>query len=118
MKTQITYTLKNGIYYPNLDLSEQTHYAIGKYGDLHLAYLKEHKKATYTTLLTTCKLNEYLHKIDLQAREMLNCIIARLADEQGINEALKVENPFLWAQEMNGCKAIVEEIILREVVYL
>ena len=114
---EIRYYEKNGYLYPDFALPEQTHYQIGKYGDLHLAYLKEYRRGTYSHLLTTCKLNEHLHKIDLQAHEMLNSIIDRLATERGVNEALKAENTLLWVQEMNNCKATAEEIVLREVIY-
>ena len=117
MKTQITYHEENGYLYPDLALPEQTHYPIGKYGDQHLAYLKEHKRATYTALLTTGKLNEYLHQIDQQAHEAVNSTVARLAAERGVNEALKAENALLWVQEMNNCKSAAEEIVLREVIY-
>jgi len=55
----ITYTEKDGIYYPDLKLPEQTHYPIGKYGDLRLDYIQKHRKGLYTTLLAECKLNEY-----------------------------------------------------------
>ena len=117
MKCEITYKEENGIYFPDLALPEQKNYSIGKYGNLHLAYLKEHRRGTYSHLLMTCKLNEHLHKIDEQAHEMLNRIIDRLAAERGVNEAIKAENALLWAQEMNNCKSAAEEIVLREVVY-
>ena len=114
---ELTYHEENGLLYPNLALPEQTYYLIGKYGDLHLTYLKEHKRATYTTLLTSGTLNEYLHKIDEQAHEAVRDTVARLAAERGVNESLKAENALLWVQEMNNCKSAAEEIVLREVVY-
>ena len=117
MKNEMTYHEENGYLYPDLTLPEQTHYPIGKYGDLHLAYLKEHRRGTYSHLLTSGTLNEYLHKIDLQAHEMLRGTLNRLAAERGINEAIKAENALLWVQEMNNCKSAAEEIVLREVVY-
>ena len=117
MKTQITYHEENGYLYPDLALPEQTHYPIGEYGDLHLAFLKKNRKAIYTTLLTTGNLNEYLHEIDQQAHEMVRDIVARLAAERGVNETFKAKNALLWVQEMNNCKAAAEEIVLREVVY-
>lgn len=89
---------------------------IPTYGKMHLAYLKEHRRGTYSRLLMTCKLNEHLHKIDLRAREMLRSIIDRVAAERGINEAMKAENALLWVQEMNNCKSAAEEILLREVI--
>ena len=114
---EIKYYEKNGYLYPDFALPEQTQYPIGKYGDLHLAYLKEYRRGTYSRLLTTCTLNEHLHKIDQQAHEMLNRIIDRLAAGRGVNEAMKAENALLWVQEMNNCKSAAEEIVLREVVY-
>ena len=57
---QLTYHEENGYLYPDLTLPEQTHHPIGKYGDLYLAFIKAHRKGTYTTLLTTGKLNEHL----------------------------------------------------------
>ena len=61
----LTYHEENGRLYPNLELPEQTNYNIGKYGLLHLDFIKEHCKGRYTTILSECQLNEYLHEIDL-----------------------------------------------------
>ena len=116
MKNQITYTEHNGLYYPDLTLPEQTNYPIGKYGNLRLDFMKKHRRGTYTTLLTEGRVNEYLHAIDVQAYEMLDTIVSRLAQERGIDEALKSHNPLQWAAEMNNIKASAEEIILQEVV--
>lgn len=117
MKNQITYTEHNGLYYPDLALPEQTNYSIGKYGNLRLDFMKKHRRGTYTTLLTEGRLNEYLHAIDIQARELLDDIIPRLVQERGIDEDLKAHNTLQWAAEMNNIKAIAEEIALQEVVY-
>ena len=117
MKNQITYTEHNGLYYPNLALPERTSYPLGKYANLCLDFMKKHRRGTYTTLLTEGRLNEYLHEIDLQAHEMLDTIIIRIAQERGIDEALKAYNPLQGAAEMNNIKVSAEEIILQEVVY-
>ena len=53
MKNKITYSEKNDILYPDLTLPEQKTITIGKYGQLHLAYLKRHRRGTYTSLLTS-----------------------------------------------------------------
>ena len=117
MKNQITYTERNGLYYPDLALPEQTNYTLGKYANLRLDFMKKYRRGTYTTLLTEGRLNEYLHEIDMQAHVMLDDIIPRLAKERGIDETLKAHNPLQWTAEMNNIKAIAEEIVLREVVY-
>ena len=113
----ITYTERNGIRYPNLALSEQTNYPLGKYANLRLDFMKKHRRGTYTTLLAEGRLNEYLHAIDIQAHELLDDIIPRLAQERGIDEDLKAHNALQWTAEMNNIKANAEEIILQEVVY-
>ena len=72
---QLTYHEESGYLYPDLTLPEQTHHPIGKYGDLYLAFIKAHRKGTYTTLLTTGKLNEHLYMIDTKARETVRRLI-------------------------------------------
>ena len=117
MKNQISYTEHNGLYYPNLALPERTSYPLGKYANLCLDFMKKHRRGTYTTLLTEGRLNEYLHEIDMQAHEMLDIIIPRLAQERGVDETLKAHNALQWAAEMNNIKASAEEIVLQEVIY-
>ena len=111
-----TYREENGHFIPNVTLPEQTDYQIGKYGRMHLDYIKQHRHGRYTTLLTEGKLNSHLHEIDVQANEMLETIILRLADERGIDENLKARDMLRWVAEMNNIKASAEEIVLREVV--
>ena len=113
-----TYRVKNGHFIPDITLPEHTDCQIGKYGWMHLDYIKQHRRGRYTTLLTEGKLNSHLHEIDVQANEMLETIIPRLADERGIDEDLKTRDMLRWVAEMNNIKASAEEIILREVVYV
>ena len=93
----IKYELRGEQYYPMLEISEQEKHKIGKYGLLHREYIKQHKRGTYTTLLTEGKLNAHLHKIDVQANEMVEAIIANLARERGIGEELKASDALKWA---------------------
>ena len=111
-----TYHEENGHLIPNVTLPEQTDYQIGKYGRMHLDYIKQHRRGRNTTLLTEGKLNARLHEIDLEANEMLETIIPRLAIERGIDEDLKARDMLRWLTEMNNIKASAEEIVLRKVV--
>ena len=113
-----TYHEENGHLIPNVTLHEQTDFQIGKYGRMHLDYIKNHRRGRYTTLLTEGKLNARLHEIDLEANEMLETIIPRLANERGIDEDLKVRDMLRWVAEMNNIKANAEKIVLREVIYV
>ena len=113
----IKYELRGEQYYPMLEISEQEEHKIGKYGLLHRDYIKQHKIGIYTTLLTEGKLNIHLHKIDVQANEMIEAIVANLARKRGIDEELKASDALKWIAEMNNIKASAEEIVLREVIY-
>ena len=113
-----TYREENGHLIPNVTLPEQTEYQIGKYGRMHLDYIKQHRRGRHTTLLTEGKLNARLHEIDLGANEMLETTITCLAAERGIDENLKARDTLRWVAEMNNIKASAEEIVLREVVYV
>jgi len=113
----IAYELRGDKYYPTLSLPAQNNYKIGKYGLLHLDYIKAHCKGRYTTILTQGNLNSYLREIDAQAIEMMERLISLLADERGIDEKLKEQNALLWVAEMNNVKACAEEIVLKEVIY-
>lgn len=110
----ITYELRGEQYYPLLELPEQKD--IGKYGRLHLEYLKAHRKGRYTNLLSEGILNQRLYEIDLEANTMVETIITQLAAERGADENLKARDMLRWVAEMNNIKTSAEEIVLREVV--
>ena len=112
-----TYREENGRLIPEMKLPEQTNYQIGKYGQFYLDYIKNHRRGRYTTLLTEGMLNARLHKIDLEANEMLESIVAHLAAERGIDESLKARDMLCWVAEMNNIKSSAEEIVLQEVIY-
>ena len=114
---EITYTEKDGIFYPNLALPEHTNYPIGKYGRMRLEFLKNHRKGTYTTLLMSCKLNEHIYEIEQTAKQQIYLAISKIAKERGITEELKATNPMRWVQEMNNAKKCAEEMVLNEIIY-
>ena len=111
-----TYREENGHLIPNVTLPEQTDYQIGKYGRMHLDYIKQHRRGRYTTLLTEGRLNARLYEIDFEANKMLETIISCFASERGIDENLKSHDMLRWVAEMNNIRASAEEIVLREVV--
>ena len=116
-KNGIKYELRGEQYYPLLEIAEQRNYEIGKYGHLHLDFIKKHRRGTYTTLLTEGHLNEHLYNIDEQAHEQIGLHISQMAERMGVTEELKASNPIRWVQIMNNIKASAEEIILQEVIY-
>lgn len=113
----LTYRTENGVQIPNLEMPEQTNYPIGKYGQLRLTFLKEHRRGTYTTILTEGRLNQYLHEIDETARAQIEMSISRMAQSLGVTEQMKAEDPLKWTQMMNNLKQAAEEEVLTELIY-
>ena len=95
------YELQGDYYIPCLTLpAEKGHKPIGLWGQRHKHYLQEHKRAVYTTLLTSGKLNRYLTDIDEQAENMFFRLIKQFAEKENITEKLKLENQMLWVQKI------------------
>lgn len=115
-KTGINYTLVGDVYIPNL-VSTDTNYEIGIWGQRHKEYLKENQSVIYYNLLTQSKLNSYLHKVDIRAKEQYDSLVKQLAKRQGVTEQLKAENQMLWVQEMNNIANQAREIVYNEIVY-
>ena len=113
-----TYVRQGDYFIPCLSLpADKENHPIGVWGQRHKRYLQEHKKATYTTLLTSGKLNSYLADIDEQAQDMFFRLVKEYADRQGVTEQLKAENQLLWVQKMNNIRACVREVVESEIIY-
>ena len=110
-----TYREENGNLVPDVELPEQK--PIGKYGRMHLDYLKKQRRGRYSALLGEGRLNAYLSEIDEQAHEMLTSLTIELAKSQGIDEHLKATDQMRWVQMMNNVRAQAEEIVLKEIVF-
>ena len=90
---------------------------VGIWGQRHLRWLQQNRRVTYTNLLTTGKLYDYLKNIDAQAKEQLELLIQQLAETEGITEHLKAEDQMEWVRRMNSIQNRVEESINGELVY-
>lgn len=89
----ISYTLgEDGLYYPDLQLPEGTHYEIGRYGRMRAEYLKEYHRALYLELLLDGNLNEYLHQTDEECYQMMERLVEQMKAKHGVTEQLKSEN--------------------------
>ena len=106
-----------GDYYLVADDDEPPKRSIGIWGQRHLWYLKQHRIAIYTDLLTTDKLNEYLADVNEQAEKMFFRFVKEFAEKDRITEKLKAEDQMLWVQQMNALREMVPEIINRELIY-
>lgn len=116
-KTGITYTLQGDYYLPNLILpAEETKY-IGIWGQRHKRYLQKYKRVTYTTLLTSGKLDSYLVDIDEQAEDLFFRLVRQMAECEGVTEQLKETEQMTWVKEMNSIHNRVMEIVYAKIIY-
>ncbi len=79
--------------------------------------MKEHKRAVYTTLLTSGKLNNYLADIDQQAQDMFLRLVEQTAEREGVAEKLKAEDQMHWVGLMNNIADRAREIVNAELIY-
>ena len=116
-KNGLWYELQGDYYIPCLILPAEKEQPIGLWGQRHLRYLKEHRRNTYTTLLTSGRLNTYLADIDKQAQERMERLTEQMKQAHGITEQLKTKNALEWTQRMNNIRACAKEIIEKESIF-
>ncbi len=115
----IGYTLReDGLYYPDLQLPEDTHYEIGKYGRMRWEYLTNHRRGQYIRLLMDGRLNEHLHEVDTQCYERVDLLVEQMKARAGITEKLKATDQMKWVGLMNNARSSAEEIVLKELIYV
>ena len=114
---EITYTVMNGYFIPNLALPEQSEGDIGKYGRARLAFLQEHKSVLHMHMMTQGTLWEHLLKIQQTADERMERIVEQMVAAQGVTEDLKSRDQMLWVGRMNNIRACADEIIRNELIY-
>ena len=102
---------------PNLELPEEEQQPIGVWGQRHRRYLKDHRRATYATLLTSGKLNSYLADIDRQAEKLFSRLVMQMAEAEGITETLKAAEPMAWVGRMNNIRNRAMEVVNAEIIY-
>ena len=116
-KNGLWYELQGDYYIPCLILPAEKEQPIGLWGQRHLRYLKEYHRNTYTTLLTSGRLNTYLADIDKQAQERMERLTEQMKRAQGVTEQLKAENALEWVQRINNIRACAKEIIEKEIIF-
>lgn len=96
-----TYSKQRDYLIPILAFSASGERNIGIYGQRHLYFLQHYRRVTYINLLTSGNLNEYLAKIDRQAKERFSQFVKQMEQLQGITEQLKADNFIAWIGKMN-----------------
>ena len=112
-----TYRREGDYFVPNLLPPEAPKHPIGKYGRLCQACLKEHQPITYNVMALNGTLWQYLANTDQTCNERMELLVRKMAQQEGVTEALKAASEMEWVRRMNSIQNRAEEIVLREVVY-
>ena len=112
---KLTYHDESGYLIPDLIAPESP--AVGVWGMRRLAYLRQHRRPIYSGMLMTGNLNAHLEEVDRAAEEMMELLMAQMAEREGVTEQLKAEDQMAWVQAMNSIRSRAEEIVLAELIY-
>ena len=112
-----TYHQEGDYHIPNLALSDEPDYQIGKYGRMRRSYLKDHRPVLYANFLTSGTLHRHLAEIGQTCNERMEIIVSAMAKQEGVTEALKAADQLEWVRRMNSIHSRAEEIVLTELVY-
>ena len=116
-KNGLWYELQGDYYIPCLKLPEEEQQPIGVWGQRHLRYIKQNRRALYLNLLTSGKLNGYLADIDKQAEDMLSRLVKQMAEREGVTEKLKADNQMEWVGRMNNIRSRATEMVNIDLIY-
>ena len=114
----LDYTLRGDYYFPLLTAPETDSRPIGKWGRMHLAYLKEHQPGLYSHLMLSGKLYSPLAELNDQAQARLEVIIRQMQRSEGVDERMKALDQMLWVGRMNSIRDRAEDIILAELIFI
>ena len=112
-----TYEQRGDYLLPCLILPAEKEQPIGIWGQRHLRYLKEYRRATYITLLTSGRLNSYLADVDRQAQTLFIRLVKAMTEQEGITEQLKTEKQMEWVRKLNNINNRAKEIVNYEIIY-
>ena len=109
------YERRGEYYFPCLTVEEAP--PVGVWGQRHLRFIKQNRRAPYLELKTSGRLNAYLADVDRQAETMLDCLMKQMAEREGITEALKANDQMAWVRGTNSIRSRAEETVQEYLIY-
>lgn len=116
-KNGLWYELHGDYYLPCLTVPPKEQHPIGIWGQRHLRYLRQRRKAFYAELLVAGRLNRYLADLNEQAEAMFLRLIDQMSAREGITEQLKAQDQMLWVQRMNSIHDRATEVVNNDLIY-
>lgn len=112
-----TYTMQGDYCLPDLTLHTEEEHPIGVWAQRRLQYLKQHHKILYYNLLTSGKLRSHLADVEEEAQSLFLRLVKEYAEQEGVTEQLKAENPTEWVQKMNNIRNRAAETVHADLIF-
>ena len=114
---QLDYTEKDGILYPNLQISnnEEADQPLGRYGRMAMEYLQENHPDRVTALKMDGSLMEVMHRVQSEATEKIESLIQEMLKTDPLPNS---EDTMERTRHYNSLKLSAEEIVIREIVLI
>lgn len=112
----IHYRLHGDVYFTDFTVPEELG-SLGKWADMHLAFMKKHQTHAYAEMLFADKLVPYLREFNEQSEERFQRIVEQMTQAEGVTEPLKAKDQLAWVQKMNEIASRAGEAVLTEMVY-
>ncbi len=112
---EMSYTEKNGIRYPNLQISNdpEADQPLGRYGRMALEYLQENHPERYTVLKMDGSLMEVMHKVQTEATVKVEAMTQQMLEKDPLPQT---EDTLERTRHYNSLKQTAEEIVVREIL--
>lgn len=112
-----TYTMQGDYCLPDLTLPAEEERPIGVWAQRHRQYLKQHHKILYYNLLTSGKLHSHLADVEEEAQLLFLRLVKEYAEQEGLTEQLKAENPTEWVRKMNNIRNRAAETVCNDLIF-
>lgn len=116
-KIELSYTEKDGILYPNLQVSNDSRadQPLGRYGRMALEYLRENHPDRFTILKMDGSLMEIMHRVQEEATERIEALIQQMLKGDPLPETA---DTLERTRHYNSLKLQAEEIVLHDLVLI
>ena len=115
---EMTYRQEGDYQIPELNIENRyPDWIPGKFAMLRKHFLEEERHSLLTSMTLQGTLQDDLYETDQMAKKQLDQIVYQMAEKEGVNEALKAQNPMSWIQSMNSIRSRAEEMVIADVVY-
>ena len=100
---------------PVIELKPVEDKVLNKYGRMRRAFLQEQKPIFFDDLVLTEQLFPHLYEVQEIAEKRVEVIMTGLLEKNPAPD--KEADAMAWVRYMNLLKAMVEEVVVREIIY-